>query len=61
MLEAYQGTDAGEIHAVRVKSCAGGAGCQGHGLSGTVEVEDRAGFAVWTNGMDALAGMQAVL
>ena len=57
MVEADQGTDAGEIHAARVKSCAGGAGCQGHGLSGTVEVEDRAGFAAWANGMDALAGM----
>ncbi len=57
MVEADQGTDAGEIHAARVKSCAGGAGCQGHGLSGIVEVEDRAGFAVWANGMDALAGM----
>ena len=61
MVEGNQGTNAGEIHAVRVKSCAGGAGCQGHGLSGTVEVEDRAGFAAWANGMDALAGMQAVM
>jgi hypothetical protein len=57
MVEASQGTKDGEIHAARVKSRAGGAGCQGYGLSGTVEVEDRAGFAAWANGMDALAGM----
>ena len=61
MVEADQGPNAGKIHAARVKSCSGGAGCQGYGLSGTVEVEDRAGFATWANGMDALAGMQAVM
>jgi hypothetical protein len=36
MVEANQGTNAGEIHAARVKSCARDADCQGHGLSGTV-------------------------
>ncbi len=61
MVEADQGTDAGEVHAARVKSRAGGVDRQGHGLGGTVEVEDRAGFASWANGMDALAGMQAVV
>jgi hypothetical protein len=61
MVEANQGTDTGEVHAARVKCCAGGVGCQGHGLSGTVEVEERAGFALWAKGMDALAGMQAVV
>jgi hypothetical protein len=65
MVEADQGTDAGEVHAARVKRRAGGVGCQGHGLGGTVEVEDRAGFASWAKGMDALAdaltGMQAVV
>ena len=61
MVETNQGTNAGEIHVVGVKSHAGGAGCQGHGLCNTVEVEDRAGFAAWDNGMDALAGMQDVL
>ena len=61
MVEVDQGTDAGEVHAARVKSRAGGVGCQGHGLGGTIEVEDRSGFTLWANGMDALAGMQAVV
>ena len=61
IVEADQGTNAEEIHAARVNSCAGGAGCQGHGLSGAIEVEDRAGFAAWANSMDALAGMQPVM
>ncbi len=47
MVEANQGTDAGEVHAARVKRRAGGVGCQGHGLGGAVEAEDRAGFALW--------------
>ena len=45
-------TSAGEIHATGVKSCAGGDSCQGHGLRGSIEVEDRAGSAEWANGMD---------
>jgi hypothetical protein len=61
MVEANQGTNAGEVHAARVKHHAGGVGCQGHGLGGTVEVEGLAGFASWAKGMDALAGMQAVV
>jgi hypothetical protein len=61
MVEADQGTAAGEVHAARVKRRAGGVGCQGHGLGGTVEIEDRAGFAAWAKCMDALAGMQAVV
>jgi hypothetical protein len=60
VVEANQGANAGEIHAVRVKSCAGGAGCHGQGLRSPVEVEDGAGFAMWANGLNALAGMQAV-
>ena len=61
MVEANQGANAEEIHAVGVESCAGGAGLQGHSLRSSVEVEDRAGFAAWANGMDVLAGMQTVL
>ncbi len=61
MVEADQGTDAGEVYAATVKCRDGGVCCQGHGLGGTVEVEDRAGFTSWAKGMDALAGMQAVV
>ena len=56
MVEADQGTNAGEIHAVGVKRRVGGAGCHGHGLRSPVEVDDRAGFAMWADGLDALAG-----
>ncbi len=61
MVEADHCPDAGEVHAARIKHRAGGVGCQSHGLNGTVEIEDRAGFALWAQGMDALAGMQAVV
>ncbi len=61
MVEADQGADDGEVHAARVKRHAGGVCCQGHGLGGTIEVEDRAGFALWAKGMDALAGLQVVV
>ena len=60
MVVAGQGVNALEIHAAGVESGAGCDGHHGHGLRHPIEGENRAGFAMWANGLDALAGMQVV-